>query len=152
MVWGQIGTGGKHRPDPYRPSPGLITNQRRRVGRLSATTFDELKVVYHRRCASCSAEEGKPNPRYGDDIVVLEQGHKEPSEPPTIDNIIPQCQFCNQAYRGDFTFDDKRRVRAVADVEPVRRATEAVKRKIFEWLKTDLDYSKLRARLNQLKK
>ena len=92
----------------------------------------------------------KGSPRYGEDIVQLQQGHKDPSKSAADkDNIIPQCQFCNQAYRGDFTFDDKDRVRAVADVGPVQRATEEVQRKIFKWQKNYLDYSKLRARLNQ---
>ena len=58
----------------------------------------------------------KASPRYGEDIVQLQQGHKDPSKSATDkDNIIPQYQFCNRVYCGDFT----------------------------------LDYSKLRARLNQ---
>ena len=133
--WHLTGTGGEHLLDPYQPSPEWVTDQKRREGRLDATTFNELQAVYGGRCATCGAEAGKPSPRYGEDIVELQQGHKDPSQPHTLDNIIPQCQFCNRAYRGDFTFDDKGRVRAVADVGPVQRATQAVQRKILQWLR-----------------
>lgn len=133
--WHLTGTGGNHQLNPYQPSPEWITAKNRRKGILNATDFDDLKRAYQWRCASCGAEEGKPNPRYGEDRVKLQRGHKNPENPATIDNTIPQCQFCNRTYRGDFTFDEKGRVRAVADVGPVRRATEAVQRKIFQWLK-----------------
>lgn len=52
-------------------------------------------------------------------------------------NIIPQCQYCNQAYKNDFTFDDKGRVRAIASAEPVKRATKPVQEKVFNWLKSN---------------
>lgn len=42
-----------------------------------------------------------------------------PSKPITLDNLIPQCQICNQAYQDDFVFDIKGRVVAVASVKPV---------------------------------
>ena len=127
---------GYHRLDPYQPSPEWETDKRRRDGRLDAQTFGELKTVYGRCCATCGAEAGKPNPRYGKDKVVFQQGHKDPAKPMTADNIIPQCQFCNRAYRGDYVFDDKGRVSHIADVRPVRKASKRVQRKVWEWLKT----------------
>ena len=33
-------------------------------------------------------------------------------------------QFCNRAYRRDFTFDEKGRTRAVADIGPAQRQIE----------------------------
>ena len=48
--------------------------------------------------------------------------------------MIPQCQFCNRSYRGDFTFDDKGRVHAVASIEPVRRASPKVKAAVRAYL------------------
>lgn len=134
--WYLTGKGGYHRLDPYKPSPELETNKKRRDGRLNAKTFEDLKTVYEMRCATCGTEEGQPNSRYGEDKVVLQQGHMDPSKSATdIDNIIPQCQFCNRAYRDDFVFDEKGRVSAIASVRPVRKAAEAVQRKVFEWLK-----------------
>lgn len=132
--WKLTGEKGYHCLDPYEPSPEWLTERNRRQGRLTAKNFDDIKALYGNSCATCGAKEGHPNPRYGEDKVALQQGHKDPSKP-IRDNIIPQCQFCNQAYRRDFVFDDKGRVSAIADVRPVRRANKEVQKKVFEWLK-----------------
>lgn len=126
---------GSHALDPYKVSPEFETDKRRRQGTLNASDFEDLKEVFDYKCASCGAEEGKTNSRYGDDIVELQRGHKDPYKPMTMDNIIPQCQFCNRAYRGDYVFDDKGRVSHIADVRPVRKASKRVQRKVWEWLK-----------------
>lgn len=47
--------------------------------------------------------------------------------------------ICNRSYRGDFVFDDKGRVYAVADTTPVKRASEEVQRKILDYLKRTWD-------------
>ena len=131
-----IGNGSHVLHDPTRPSATYRTDQARREGRLSAQSFSDLKAVYGNRCASCGSAEGEINPRYGAGKVQLQQGHKDPNgRADDVENIIPQCQFCNRAYRGDFVFDDKGRVKAVADVRPVRRASESVQRKIWSYLK-----------------
>ena len=94
---------------------------------LKARDFDDIKAAYDNKCVSCGAIEGQENPRYqGDGKVELQQGHKDPELPIEASNIIPQCQFCNQTYKRDFTFDDKGRVRAVASADPVLRASETV--------------------------
>ena len=123
--------------DPTQPSPTYMTDRLRRLGSLSAETFDDLKRAYGYRCATCNTPEGEVNPRYGAGAVQLQQGHKDPSgRSDDLANILPQCQFCNQAYRVDFVFDDKGRVKAVADVRPVRRASRSVQRKVWEYLKS----------------
>lgn len=128
---------GKHRLDPYKPSPEWETDKKRRHGRLNAKNFDDLKSVYDNRCATCGTKEGQPSIRYGEDKVVLQQGHMDPSQSATdIKNIIPQCQYCNRAYRNLYVFDDKGRVSAIADIEPVRKASKTVQLKIYEWLKS----------------
>ena len=126
---------GSHTLDPYKVSPEFETDIRRRQGTINAETFEELKGIFFYKCATCGAEEGKTNDRYGDDIVELQRGHKDPAKPMTKDNIIPQCQFCNRAYRADFVFDDKGRVSHIADIRPVRKASRTVQRKVWEWLK-----------------
>ena len=121
--------------DIYNPSPEYKNEQVRRRGRLNARNFDAIKKSFNFCCATCGSVEGQQNPRYGRDIVQLQQGHKDPDLPSNnIDNIIPQCQFCNRAYRRDFTFDDKGRTRAVADIGPVQRANQEVKKKIWKYL------------------
>lgn len=133
--WRLAGAGGNHRLDPYQPSLEWMNLHARRTGRLTATTFAELKSAYGNSCATCGAVEGRPDPRYGEDRVVLQQGHMDPSKPADDrSNIIPQCQFCNRAYRGDFVFDEKGRAYALADIGPVERASMAVKRKVYGWL------------------
>ena len=135
--WNIISDGkGNHRLDPYKPSPEWETDKKRRHGRLNAKNFDDLKSVYDNRCATCGTKEGEPSIRYGEDKVVLQQGHMDPSQSATdIKNIIPQCQYCNRAYRNLYVFDDKGRVSAIADIEPVRKASKNVQLKIYEWLK-----------------
>ena len=133
--------GGNHLLDPYKPSPEWETDKKRRDGRLNAKDFDDIKEVYENRCATCGTKEGEPSHRYGEDKVVLQQGHRDPSKPATdLDNIIPQCQFCNRAYRGDYVFDDKGRVSAIADLRPVQKATKSVQRKVYEWLKKQFSF------------
>lgn len=127
---------GKHRiMDPYNPHPDFLNEQHRRESRIIASDFDELKKKTGNRCATCGAIEGEPDPRYGRDIVKLQQGHRDPSKPLDMSNVIPQCQYCNRSYRNDFTFDEKGRVRAVASEAPVKRATKAAQEKIYNYLK-----------------
>lgn len=130
-----IGDGYHVLHDPHRPSLTFVTDRTRRLGRLSAQSFDDLKAVYNNRCATCGSAEGDINPRYGEGVVELQRGHRNPHDrQDDLNNIIPQCQFCNRAYRGDFVFDEKGRVQAVADVRPVRRASESVQRRILDYL------------------
>ncbi len=125
---------GLHKVDWYNPSPELVNEQARRQGRLDAESFAELKQTFGNRCATCGATESRPDPRYGDDVVRLQQGHQDP-EGSADDkaNLIPQCQFCNRAYKDDFVFDDKGRVRTIASIEPVKRASKKVRREVKEW-------------------
>ena len=126
---------GIHRLDPYKPSLAFINTEARRRARLGAVDFDEIKKIYGGRCATCGAREGRPDPRYGDEKVALQKGHQNPDmSGDNAQNIIPQCQFCNRTYKDDFVFDDKGRVRAVASIRPVKRASENVQRKILKWL------------------
>lgn len=121
--------------DPYRPAQGFVNEQARRQGRLSAENFDDMIRSFGNRCATCGARKGEPDPRYGEEPVRLQQGHQDPDKPADDqENIIPQCQFCNQAYLRDFVFDDKGRASAVADVGPVQRASKDVQRKIWDFL------------------
>ena len=126
--------------DTNAPSPEFDTDKTRRGGRLSARTFDDIKKAFNYCCATCGAAEGKPNIRYGKEPVKLQQGHQDPDEPADLQsNIIPQCQFCNRAYRRDFVFDNKGRAKAVADVRPVRAARKQVQKKIWEYLRKFFD-------------
>ena len=62
-----------------------------------------------------------------------------PNKPDDISNIIPQCPFCNQAYKDDYVFDEKGRVKSVASIGPIKRAGRAVQKMIYEHLKDIFD-------------
>ena len=125
---------GMHKLDPYKPSPEWNREQTRRRQIDSAELFDDLKKAFGYRCASCGGEEAKPDARYGDGLIELQQGHMNPERPLQRGNLIPQCQFCSQTYKNDFTFDAKGRVRAIASVGPLRRASKTTQKKALEWL------------------
>ena len=94
------------------PNPIVIAMALKRIGRLAATSFEELKLAYGNKCATCGIEEGKKDARNGV-YVSLQQGHMNPREPLTLSNTIPQCQYCNQQYLDHFVFNEYGRVVAV---------------------------------------
>ncbi len=124
--------------DPHKPSPAFYQEGIKRARLLSAKDFDDIKKAHRNRCATCGAEDGKKHWQY-QETVKLQEAHQDPAKPHAQGNIIPQCQFCNQSYRDNFTFDDKGRVRAIASIEPVRRASARVKKEVLEFLKKLLD-------------
>lgn len=117
------------------PKPTFLYKSLKRVGRIGAKNFGQLKAVYGFRCASCGSIEGKPNLLEPNKRTQLQQGHMNPSKPLTLDNSIPQCQVCNQVYQDDFVFDDKGRAFAVASAKPVMRAEKEVQNEIIKKLK-----------------
>lgn len=94
----------------------------KRTESLNASSWDELKEKYNYRCATCGSKEGEPNFLYPASTTKLQQGHKDPSMPLTLDNTIPQCQFCNRASRNYFVFDNKGRVEKINDSHFVLRS------------------------------
>ncbi len=94
------------------PNPKAVAEALKRTGRLGARNFNELKLAYGCKCATCGIEEGKKDSR-NEEIVVLQQGHMNPRRPLTLENTIPQCQYCNQTYKDYFQFNEYGRVIAV---------------------------------------
>ena len=126
---------GGHALNPYKVSTEFVKDSIKRTDLLKDKNFQEIKEIYGNRCATCGAQEGDTNWRYGDDLVKLQKGHKDPSKPSVAENIIPQCQFCNRAYQDYYVFDDKGRVKTIASIKPVQKASKAVKQKVYEFLK-----------------
>ncbi len=138
--WNLEGDGkGAHRiKDARLVHQGYAVEKTRSENLLNADDFDAIKAAYDNKCVSCGATEGEESPRYqGSAKVELQKGHRDPDKPMEASNIIPQCQFCNRAYKNDFTFDKKGRVRAVASPKPVLRASEKVKAKVMTELKKE---------------
>lgn len=98
----------------------------KRTETLTATNFEDLKKSYGHRCATCGSKEGELNYMYPASTTMLQQGHKDPSKPLTIDNTIPQCQFCNRASRNYFVFDNKGRVEKIYDPHFIMRSEREI--------------------------
>ena len=94
------------------PSPTILAAALKRAGRVAARDFFEIKMAYGNKCATCGREEGKKDHK-NQGTIVLQQGHMNPRLPLTLDNIIPQCQYCNQTYKDYFQFNEDGRVVAV---------------------------------------
>lgn len=94
------------------PNPKAVKMILKRANRVSAKSFEELKLVYDNKCATCGFKEGTVDWRNGKK-VILQQGHMDPRKKLTLDNTIPQCEYCNQTYQDYFCFDEDGRVIAV---------------------------------------
>ena len=103
----------------------------RRINSLTVESWDELKNIYHNRCVTCGSEEGKQHLINSETITQLQQGHMDPQRPIDLENIIPQCDWCNRAYRSYFCFDNKGRVSSINDPNFVLKSTEEIQKKIF---------------------
>lgn len=112
------------------PKPSFLWKALKRVGRISAQNFEQLKIAYDMRCATCGSQEGRPHFLESNQRTKLQQGHMDPHTTLSLDNSIPQCQLCNQVYKDDYVFNEKGRVVAVASSRPVLRAGEKVKKEI----------------------
>lgn len=115
------------------PNPKVVAAALKRAGRVSATNFEELKIAYGQKCATCGIEEGKKDSRTNA-IVVLQQGHMDPRKPLELTNTIPQCQYCNQTYQDYFRFNEHGRVVAVNNPEILLRSPRDIRDEMIEVL------------------
>ncbi len=106
----------------------------KRTETLNVSSWEELKEKYDYRCATCGSKEGEKSFLYPATTVTLQQGHKDPSEPLSLENTIPQCSFCNRASRNYFVFDNKGRVEKINDPQFVLRSEKEVKLEMIELL------------------
>jgi hypothetical protein len=117
--------------------------QMKRTESLNAGSWDELKKMYNYRCASCGSKENEPNFLYPASKTTLQQGHKDPSKPLTLDNTIPQCPFCNRASRNYFVFDNKGRVEKIYDPQFVLRSEKDIQLEMLKLLiDANLEFAK----------
>ena len=115
-----------------QPTPAGVM---RRRGVVAEGDWKKILSEYGHACASCGTKIGERH-RFDGTLIVesLEKGHMNPNKPLAPGNIIPQCRWCNRTARGDFTFDEQGRPRAIADVRPVKRADREVLEKVRQWL------------------
>lgn len=115
--------------EPYPQYDGI-----RRSEQLKSSSFDELKKHYHNRCVSCGSKENEKNYLYPNSTTQLQQGHKNPKKPLSMDNIIPQCQFCNGASKDFFVFDNKGKVEKISNPQFVLKSDEEVQLEMLKLL------------------
>ena len=114
-------------------NPIAISSALKRMGRLGARNFTEIKLAYGNRCATCGIEEGKKDIR-NEEIVVLQQGHMNPRKSLTLENTIPQCQYCNQTYKDYFVFNEYGRVIAVSNPYVLLKSPKSIQDEMIEIL------------------
>ena len=106
----------------------------KRTETLKANSWNELKKIYNNRCATCGSKEGEYNFLYPASITTLQQGHKDPGKSLTIENTIPQCQFCNRASRNYFVFDNKGRVEKIYDPNFILKSDKNIQKVMLQIL------------------
>ncbi len=115
------------------PNPKAIRMALKRASRSSAKSFQELKYVYDGKCATCGLEEGKIDWRTGKK-VKLQQGHMDPRKNLTLDNTIPQCEYCNQTYLDYFRFDENGRIISINNPEILLKSPKDIQEEMIEIL------------------
>lgn len=115
------------------PNPKAVQMAFKRAHRSAAKTFQELKYVYENKCATCGLEEKKTDWRTGKK-VILQQGHMNPRKDLTLDNTIPQCEYCNQTYLDYFIFDENGRIIAVNNPEILLRSPKDIQDEMIKVL------------------
>jgi len=84
-------------------SPNWKPNKR--ISNINYESWENIKQSYNNKCASCGSEENKPHNHTGK-IVKIEKGHKNPDKDLSLDNIIPQCNYCNKRFKDTYKFDN----------------------------------------------
>ena len=107
----------------------------RRINSLNVESWEELKKSYHYRCVTCGSEEGKTHLINSGTITKLDKGHMNPQKQLDLYNVIPQCDWCNRAYRSYFCFDNKGRVSQINDPYFILRSAEEIQDKMFKILR-----------------
>lgn len=91
--------------DLKHPHPSFIKDKRKEE--INEEEWNILKKEYNYECACCGNKEGSPLRYNKYKITHLQKGHMDPSKGLTLDNIIPQCQDCNQQYKNKAVFNKR---------------------------------------------
>ncbi len=121
--------------------PGYINH---RDGQLKVFDWEELKKKYEYRCASCGSPEGKPNYINKSVMTQLQKGHMNPQKSLSPENIIPQCQECNQGDRNRWIYDNRGRVVGLTDdalFDRIKKIpTKKIARIIYDYLNKKFNF------------
>ena len=112
--------------------PGFSAERRSSV--IDDTSWKKLKKQYDNRCACCGSKEGKSHRYWKNTTTVLQKGHLDPRKPLEGQNIIPQCEKCNQPDRNYWVYDKKGRVVNIANAGIIDRCSADLKKEIYKKL------------------
>ncbi len=107
--------------------------------KITTNQWEEILKLYNYRCATCGSKDGEKHLHWNNTITKLQKSHKDPRFPLEGDNIIPQCQKCNRAYRNFWIFDEKGRVRGIANPSVILKCDENMQFQIYQILKNKFD-------------
>jgi hypothetical protein len=82
-------------------------HKNRRKDEINKNNWFNLKKDYNFCCATCGNKENKPLRYNKNRLTILQKGHMDPRKSMTLDNIIPQCQYCNQNYKNKAIFNKR---------------------------------------------
>jgi len=114
-----------------KPYPNFVRAKRKTVN----FEWEEIKKKYGYRCATCGSKENEYHLHWKSAITKLQKAHRDPRKSMTPENIIPQCQFCNRAYRNFWVFDKKGRVRNIANPKIILKADIEIQKAVYELLR-----------------
>lgn len=113
-----------------------------RTENIKNQSWTNILKKYNYRCATCGSKQGEKHLHWHNTITKLQKSHKDPRKPLKSENIIPQCQKCNRAYRNYWIFDDKGRVRGIANPQVILKCDEDIKLEIYSLLKRQYEKEK----------
>lgn len=118
-----------------QPKPSFISDRREILAH--ASDFSDIKRAYGFMCATCGSREGRPHRHAPEKTTYLQKGHKNPKESLSIENMLPQCQICNQQYLDKVVFDENGRIRALNNASLVKSSERGVKSEILAYLQEE---------------
>lgn len=118
------------------PHPDYIPN---RHIMLSEKDFNKVKEEYNNCCATCGDKEGEISSHNSKVNTYLQQGHKDPNKPMTIDNCIPQCQFCNGVAKDTYNFDSNGLPSNVNNVKEYVKLLKSINDKLAAYIYLEED-------------
>lgn len=117
-----------------KPNPAWEARQEARAITVATTDFEVIKQAYNYCCATCGAKEDTIH-RYSGQIVKLQRGHCNPNLPLEENNIIPQCEYCNQnIYKDDFIFTLEGRPQCINNPKYILKSPITVQKEMLKIL------------------
>lgn len=106
--------------------------QERRLENID--NWEALKKIYNYRCATCGSKENEAHFHWANRTTKLQKGHMDPNKSLKPGNIIPQCDSCNRADKNKWVYDEKGRVRALANPKTITSSSKKVQKDVYKIL------------------